>query len=77
MAQGKFTQEDFRRIVMWLDCASDELGAYSAPDQQRAGKVVWPVLQVNPADPLGLKPIAEDPTVSLGSERPVVIIKNP
>jgi hypothetical protein len=76
MAQGKFTQEDFRRIVMWLDCASDELGAYSAPDQQRDGKVVWPVLQVNSADPLGLKPLAADPAVKHGPERPVVLIRN-
>ena len=75
MTQGKFTQEDVRRIVMWLDCASDELGAYSEPDQQRAGKVVWPVLQVNPADPLGLKPLAADAAASHSAERTEVIIK--
>ena len=77
MAQGKFTQEDFRRIVMWLDCAADELGAYSAPDLQRAGRVVWPVLQVDPADPLGLKPIAADPAGSRSPERSVGLIEAP
>jgi hypothetical protein len=61
---------------MWLDCAADELGAYGAPDQQRAGKVVWPVLQVDQADPLGLKPIAADPAASR-PERSVGLIENP
>ncbi|MFZ5830662.1 MAG: hypothetical protein ACOY3P_11270, partial [Planctomycetota bacterium] len=46
LKQGRFTQDDVRRITLWLDCNSMEMGSYSidANDQarQRAGEVLWP-----------------------------------
>jgi len=51
---GKFTDEDMRRVTLWLDCASDELGAYHNVTQQKAGQLVWPALDVDPKDPQGL-----------------------
>jgi hypothetical protein len=48
LAEGRFTEDDRRRITLWLDLNSLELGSSSlAPaDQalQRAGGIVWPKL---------------------------------
>lgn len=59
-ADGKFTEEDMRRVTLWLDCNSDEFGTYYDINLQRAGKLVWPRLDVDPQDPSGLnyEPIA-------------------
>ena len=53
MKEGKITVDDFRRIVLWLDCNSAELGAYQGADQQREGKIVWPMIDVDPQNPQG------------------------
>jgi len=42
---GKFSEDDFRRICLWLDLNSMEFGSSIDPaDQarQRAGEIVWP-----------------------------------
>lgn len=55
LKKGKFTGEDVRRICLWLDLNSMGLGSSSVDpaDQaaQRAGKVVWPKLDFDPANP--------------------------
>jgi len=55
LAQGKFTRQDVRRICLWLDLNSMELGSSSIDpaDQatQRAGKIVWPKLDFDPKNP--------------------------
>lgn len=51
---GKFTSEDMRRVTLWLDCNSVELGAYHDVDLQRKGQLVWPRLDVDPQDPQSL-----------------------
>jgi hypothetical protein len=44
------TKEEIRRITLWLDCNSNELGAYVKADAQRNGELVWPSLDINPDD---------------------------
>ena len=49
------TPDEFRRITLWLDCNSNELGAYTNPEAQRRGEIVWPEIDVDPTNPLGLE----------------------
>jgi hypothetical protein len=49
------TPDEFRRITLWLDCNGNELGAYTRVEAQRRGEIVWPEIDVNPADPMGMK----------------------
>jgi len=44
------SDDEFRRITLWLDCNSNELGAYVKADAQRKGDLVWPSLDINPED---------------------------
>ena len=47
------TQEELRRITLWLDCNSNELGAYQDEAAQRRGEIVWPVFDLDPGNILG------------------------
>ena len=49
------TKEEFRRITLWLDCNSNEIGAYKDVDAQRRGQVVWPVFDLDPRNVLGVE----------------------
>jgi len=49
---------EFRRISLWLDCNANELGAYTHVAEQRRGEIVWPKLDVDPLNPLGLQKMA-------------------
>jgi len=51
----RVTDEEFRRIVLWLDANSPELGAFRDADAQRRGQLVWPELDVDPDNPLGVE----------------------
>ncbi len=53
--RGKISNEDLRRVFLWLDNNSPILGACHSPDQQRAGGLVWPKLDVDPVNPQGLE----------------------
>jgi hypothetical protein len=53
----QLTDEERRRITLWLDLNSNELGAYTKIAEQRLGMVVWPEFDVDPLNPLGV----EDP----------------
>ncbi len=57
----KLTKGEFRRVTMWLDMNSNELGAYHHEEEQRAGKRVWPLLDVDPKNPQGIAPVAAIP----------------
>ena len=48
------TKEEFRRVTLWLDCNSNELGAYRDAEAQRRGEVVWPE-GVDPGNPVGIE----------------------
>jgi len=47
-SDGKFTEEDLRSIIMWLDMNSNEFTAYKEVDAQRKGEIVWPEFDVDP-----------------------------
>ena len=49
------TDDEFRRVTLWLDCNANEYGVYTKVKQkeQKQGKVVWPELDVNPKFPYG------------------------
>ncbi|MCF7730749.1 MAG: hypothetical protein K9N23_03640 [Akkermansiaceae bacterium] len=49
------TKEEFRRITMWLDCNSNELGAYHDEAAQQRGEIVWPVFDLDPGNILGVE----------------------
>ncbi|HJN14030.1 MAG TPA: hypothetical protein QGH10_00990, partial [Armatimonadota bacterium] len=51
--KGKVSDEDFRRVVLWLDSNSPRLGAYRDEARQVAGELVWPALDVDPDNPQG------------------------
>jgi len=55
LAQGRISADDFRRIILWLDSNSLRLGAYRKDEAQHRGEVVWPLLEFDPDDPLGLQ----------------------
>ena len=50
--------EEFRRLTLWLDCNANELGAYTRVEEQRRGEVIWPEMDADPANPLGLQTAA-------------------
>jgi hypothetical protein len=49
------TPYELRRITLWLDLNSNELGAYVNQDAQRRGELIWPDLDVDPDNPLGVE----------------------
>jgi len=51
----ELTKDEFRRITLWLDCNSNELGAYQDEAAQRRGELVWPVFDLDPANVLGVE----------------------
>jgi hypothetical protein len=38
------SDDEYRRIIVWLDANSDFLGAYEHVEAQRRGEIVWPSL---------------------------------
>ena len=44
---GSISEEDFHRIVMWIDLNSNELGWDHDVEAQQAGQVVWPEIDVD------------------------------
>jgi len=46
--------EQINRITLWVDANSNELGAYRDEEKQRAGELVWPLIDMDPANPAGL-----------------------
>jgi concanavalin A-like lectin/glucanase superfamily protein/hydrazine synthase alpha subunit-like protein len=53
--RGKISPDDYRRVVLWLDSNSLRLGAFHDEEKQVRGEVVWPLLDVDPNDPLGVE----------------------
>jgi hypothetical protein len=55
------TSDEFKRVCLWLDGNSNELGAYAGsssypfPCDQQAGKFIWPDMDVDSANPLGIE----------------------
>lgn len=53
--QGKIADEDYRRVVLWLDANALMLGAFYDEEKQKAGELVWPKLDVDRDNPQGLE----------------------
>ena len=53
--QGVMSEEDFRRVVMWIDLCSMELPWEHDVDVARAGSVVWPEVDIDRNNPLGVE----------------------
>jgi hypothetical protein len=53
--RGQIPEEDYRRVVLWLDNNSPRYGASHSTGLQETGALVWPKLDVDPANPLGLE----------------------
>ncbi len=49
------SETDYRQVSQWLDCNSLRLTAHCDEARQLAGELVWPQLDVDPNDPLGLE----------------------
>ena len=61
------TKEELRRITLWLDLNSNEIGwAGNEPEPiaaQKRGSAIWPPVDVDPANPTGVEhdfPISGD-----------------
>lgn len=49
------TDDEFKRLALWLDLNSMELGADYNVEDQRKGKLVWPRIDVDPSNPQGIE----------------------
>ncbi|HEX2957105.1 MAG TPA: hypothetical protein VHO70_09740 [Chitinispirillaceae bacterium] len=49
------TKDEIHRVVIWLDMNSNELGSEGNVSAQQRGELVWPTIDVDPKNPLGLE----------------------
>lgn len=56
--------EELKKITLWLDCNSNELGAYTKVADQKSGKLVWPKIDCDPQNPTGVEHDRPQPGVS-------------
>ncbi|MDO5576868.1 MAG: T9SS type A sorting domain-containing protein, partial [Fibrobacter sp.] len=52
---AKLTEEEYKRVALWLDLNSMELGAEYNIYDQYAGKLVWPRLDLDVNNPQGIE----------------------
>jgi hypothetical protein len=52
---GSLKAEDLKKMILWLDGNSDELGAFNNQSDQKLGNAVWPDLDVDPSNPTGVE----------------------
>jgi hypothetical protein len=62
----RITEEEFHRMVVWLDANSMELGAYRDSALQKQGEVVWPLIDSDPTNPTGIEKDFEAPASAEG-----------
>ena len=41
LKEGRFSEQDMRAIVMWLDMNSNEYSVYKNTEAQKRGELVW------------------------------------
>ena len=51
----RITEEEYRRVCLWLDLYSPRLGAFNNVAQQESGELVWPDLDVDPSNVTGVE----------------------
>lgn len=47
--------DEFRRVALWLDCQSPELGTYTEVETQRRAQLVWPSEDMDPRNPTAVE----------------------
>lgn len=52
--QKAVSPEERHKVIQWLDCNSLRLGSYIREDAQRRGELVWPTMDVDPANVVGI-----------------------
>ena len=69
------TKDELHRITLWLDCNSNELGSEQNVNGQKNGQLVWPALDIDTSNILGIEPSttaiqasAVAPTASVASK---------
>lgn len=58
----RITEEEFRRVCLWLDLNSSRLGAFNDVAKQEQGELVWPDLDVDQGNVTGVEAAAMDAT---------------
>jgi hypothetical protein len=58
---AKLTSDEFKRVALWLDLNSMELGAEYNVEDQKNGKRVWPRMDIDTLNPQGIE--VESPCV--------------
>ena len=51
----RISEEDYRRVCLWLDLNSPRLGAFNDVAAQEQGQLVWPDLDVDPSNITGVE----------------------
>jgi len=51
----RITEEEYRRVCLWLDLNSPRLGAFNDVAKQEQGELVWPDLDVDPSNITGVE----------------------
>ena len=51
----RITEEEYRRVCLWLDLNSPRLGAFNNVPAQERGELVWPDLDVEPSNVTGVE----------------------
>lgn len=51
----KLTEDEYKRVTLWLDLNSMELSADYNVSQQRSGQLVWPRIDVTTTNPQGIE----------------------
>jgi hypothetical protein len=52
---SRITEEEYRRVCLWLDLNSPRLGAFNDVAKQERGELVWPDLDVDPNNITGVE----------------------
>ena len=70
----RLTNEEFSKIMTWIDCNSMQYGSYTKDDQakEEAGELVWPKYDATPDNRRGLeldRPINGHPTAAAEGKR--------
>ena len=53
--EERITEEEYRRVCLWLDLNSPRLGAFNDASSQEQGKLVWPDLDVDSRNITGVE----------------------
>jgi hypothetical protein len=57
--EKRITEEEYRRVCLWLDLNSPRLGAFHDVAKQERGELVWPKLDVDPSHVTGVENFAD------------------